>query len=31
VSRTQRRVPYIDLRISSITQLPRLAFRYGEA
>ncbi len=31
VSRARRRVPYVDLRISSVTQLPRLAFRYREA
>jgi putative hydrolase of the HAD superfamily len=29
VSRAERRVPYVDLRISSVTELPRLAFRYG--
>jgi putative hydrolase of the HAD superfamily len=23
-----RRVPYVDLRVASVTQLPRLAFRY---
>jgi len=31
VSRSERRLPYVDLRISSVTELPRLAFRYGEA
>jgi putative hydrolase of the HAD superfamily len=31
VSRLKRRVPYVDLRVSSVTQLPRLAFRYGQA
>ncbi|MGQ0545694.1 MAG: pyrimidine 5'-nucleotidase [Betaproteobacteria bacterium] len=30
VSRTRRRAPYVDLRVASITQLPRLAFRYRE-
>ncbi|HEX6413505.1 MAG TPA: pyrimidine 5'-nucleotidase [Burkholderiales bacterium] len=31
VSATRRRVPYVDLRVASITELPRLAFRYREA
>ena len=31
VSRTNRRVPYVDLRISSVIDLPRLAFRYSAA
>jgi putative hydrolase of the HAD superfamily len=31
VSRERRRVPYVDLRVASITELPRLAFRYREA
>jgi len=31
VSRVQRRVPYVDLRVASVTQLPRLVFRHGEA
>jgi putative hydrolase of the HAD superfamily len=31
VSATRRRVPYVDLRVRSITELPRLAFRYREA
>ncbi len=29
VSRERRRVPFVDLRVSSVTQLPRLVFRYG--
>jgi putative hydrolase of the HAD superfamily len=29
VSREKRRVPYVDLRISSVTQLPGLVFRYA--
>ncbi len=29
VSREARRVPFVDLRVSSVTQLPRLVFRYG--
>jgi putative hydrolase of the HAD superfamily len=29
VSRTERSVPYVDLRVSSVIDLPRLAFRYG--
>jgi len=28
VSRERRRVPYVDLRIASVTQLPGLVFRY---
>lgn len=31
VSATRRRVPYVDLRVRSITELPRLVFRYREA
>ena len=31
VSRARRRVPYVDLTIGSVTELPRLAFRYREA
>jgi putative hydrolase of the HAD superfamily len=31
VSRVQRRVPYVDARVASITQLPRIAFRHGQA
>jgi len=31
VSRAQRRAAYVDLRVASITQLPRLVFRYREA
>jgi putative hydrolase of the HAD superfamily len=30
VSRDRRRVSYVDLRVASITQLPRLVFRYRE-
>jgi putative hydrolase of the HAD superfamily len=29
VSRARRRVRFVDLRVSSVTQLPRLVFRYG--
>ncbi len=29
VSREKRRLPYVDLRISSVAQLPGLVFRYG--
>lgn len=29
VSRSKRRAPFVDLRISSVIQLPRLVFRYG--
>ncbi len=29
VSPARRRVPFVDLRVSSVTQLPRLVFRYG--
>ena len=31
VSAARRRVPYVDLRVASIIELPRLAFRYREA
>ena len=31
VSAARRRVPYVDLRVRSITELPRLVFRYREA
>ena len=31
VSPLRRRVSYVDLRIASVTELPRLAFRYREA
>ena len=31
VSAARRRVPYVDVRVASITQLPRLVFRYREA
>ena len=31
VSASRRRVPYVDLRVRSITELPRLVFRYREA
>lgn len=31
VSQTRRRLPYVDLTIGSVTELPRLAFRYREA
>ena len=31
VSKLRRRLPYVDLRIASVTELPRLAFRYREA
>jgi len=31
VSASRRRVPYVDLCVASITELPRLAFRYREA
>jgi putative hydrolase of the HAD superfamily len=29
VSRSRRRVPFVDLRISSVVELPRLVFRFG--
>lgn len=29
VSRRKRRVPFVDLRVSSVIELPRLVFRYG--
>lgn len=29
VSRTKRRVPFVDLRVGSVVELPRLVFRYG--
>jgi putative hydrolase of the HAD superfamily len=29
VSRAQRRVPFVDLRVASVLELPRLVFRYG--
>jgi len=29
VSPLRRRVPFVDLRVTSVTQLPRLVFRYG--
>jgi len=29
VSPARRRVPFVDLRVTSVTQLPRLVFRYG--
>jgi putative hydrolase of the HAD superfamily len=31
ISRVQRRVPYVDLRVASVIDLPRLAFRYSAA
>jgi putative hydrolase of the HAD superfamily len=31
VSRAKRRVPFVDLRISSVTELPRLVFRFASA
>ena len=31
ISAARRRVPYVDLCVASITELPRLAFRYREA
>jgi putative hydrolase of the HAD superfamily len=31
VSRAKRRVPFVDVRVASVTSLPRLVFRYGEA
>jgi putative hydrolase of the HAD superfamily len=31
VNAARRRVPYVDLCVASITELPRLAFRYREA
>ena len=31
VSAARRRAPYVDLRVRSITELPRLVFRYREA
>jgi putative hydrolase of the HAD superfamily len=29
VSREKRKVPYVDLRIGSVTELPGLVFRYS--
>jgi putative hydrolase of the HAD superfamily len=29
VSRTKRRVPFVDLRVGSVLELPRLVFRFG--
>jgi putative hydrolase of the HAD superfamily len=29
VSRAKRRVPFVDLRVASVVDLPRLVFRYG--
>jgi len=29
VSRSKRRVPFVDLRVSSVVELPRLVFRFG--
>jgi len=29
VSKAKRRVPYVELRVSSVLELPRLVFRYG--
>ncbi|HYN11747.1 MAG TPA: pyrimidine 5'-nucleotidase [Burkholderiales bacterium] len=29
VSQAKRRVPYVDLRVASVIELPRLVFRYG--
>jgi putative hydrolase of the HAD superfamily len=29
VSRVKRRVPFVDLRVRSVVELPRLVFRYG--
>jgi putative hydrolase of the HAD superfamily len=29
VSREKRRVPFVDLRVGSVVELPRLVFRYG--
>jgi putative hydrolase of the HAD superfamily len=29
VSRAKRRVPFVDLRVASVLELPRLVFRYG--
>lgn len=29
VSRARRRVPFVDLRVASVVELPRLVFRYG--
>jgi putative hydrolase of the HAD superfamily len=29
VSRAKRRVPFVDLRVASVTELPRLVFRFG--
>jgi putative hydrolase of the HAD superfamily len=29
VSREKRNVPYVDLRIASVTELPGLVFRYA--
>jgi putative hydrolase of the HAD superfamily len=29
VSRVKRRVPFVDLRVASVTELPRLVFRFG--
>jgi putative hydrolase of the HAD superfamily len=31
VSRTKRRVSFVDVRVKSVVDLPRLVFRYGEA
>jgi putative hydrolase of the HAD superfamily len=31
VSRAKRKVPFVDVRVASVTSLPRLVFRYGEA
>jgi putative hydrolase of the HAD superfamily len=28
VSRERRKLPYVDLRVASVTQLPGLVFRY---
>jgi putative hydrolase of the HAD superfamily len=29
VSRENRRTPFVDLRVASVLELPRLVFRYG--
>jgi FMN phosphatase YigB (HAD superfamily) len=29
VNSAKRRVPFVDLRISSVVELPRLVFRFG--
>jgi hypothetical protein len=29
VSPLKRRVPFVDVRVKSVVQLPRLVFRYG--